>query len=360
MTEPPRSRPLRIVAVADGWFGSNGRALVAALRRLDHRVAHIDPGTYWPAGWRSETGRYVRRGIERLAVRELGTAILAELDRAPYDVLLVFKGQWVPAVVIRSARASGVLAVNVFPDNSFVAHGKRLSESILCYDVVFGTKEFHERDLRDLGFRGRVESFQHGYDPELHRPMELTAREQSIYACDASFIGTWSPKKARLLRGLLDRVPGLDLKVWGAQWSKAPELGACVQRRGVLGWEYVAAINGSAVNLAILSEARTGASSDDQVTSRSFHIPASGGFMLHERTDEILRYFDEGDEIVCFEGEDEFAERVVEMLADPDRRRAMADAARTRCVEDGYSVDARAAEICAWISRNDRGEGGGR
>ena len=64
--------------------------------------------------------------------------------------------------------------------------------------------------------------------------------------------------------------------------------------------------------------------------------------------------------LVPSEGLDEFAGRVVEMLADPYRRRAMADAAGTRCVVDGYSVDARAAEICESIARNDIGGGGGR
>src|SRR5262245_66289182 len=120
-----------------------------------------------------------------------------------------------------------------------------------------------------------------------------------------------------LLEGLVERCPGLPLKVWGMGWvSRSEVLAPASQGRGVLGLEYTKALSASKVNLGILSERRPGASSGDQITSRTFHIPATGSFMLHERTDEFLEYFKEGTECACFADADELAEKVAYYLND--------------------------------------------
>ena len=126
--------------------------------------------------------------------------------------------------------------------------------------------------------------------------------------------------------------------------------GALVQSREVLGSEYAKAIRLSKVNLGILSEMRKGASSGDLITARTFHIPACGGFMLHERTAEVAQFFAEGQECAMFDGASEMVEKVGYYLNHPGRREAMTEAGHLRCLSGGNSVNERARAMLAKVS----------
>jgi spore maturation protein CgeB len=194
----------------------------------------------------------------------------------------------------------------------------------------------------------RASFLPHGFDPEVHRPVSLGEDDRGRYDCDVSFIGTWSPKKQELLEHVAAALPDARMRIWGSQWEQTRgKLGSRVEGRHVLGAEYAKALVGSRVNLGILSEAKRGASSGDRITSRTFHIPATGAFMLHERTDELLEYFREDVECGCFETAGELVERIQTYLDDAPRREAIASAGLRRSVEDGYSVDNRAATVVA-------------
>ena len=43
---------------------------------------------------------------------------------------------------------------------------------------------------------------------------------------------------------------------------------------------------------------------------RTFEIPASGGFMLQERSNEVLEFFEEGKEIECFSSVKELKDKI--------------------------------------------------
>ena len=115
----------------------------------------------------------------------------------------------------------------------------------------------------------------------------------------------------------------------------------------VFGIEYAKAIRASRINLAILSEQREGASSGDQITARTFEIPAAGGFMLHERTEEAMGYFEDGKECVFYADPDDLVAKIRYYLAHEDERAAIAAAGRRRCLSSGYSVDDRVDTVLA-------------
>ena len=104
------------------------------------------------------------------------------------------------------------------------------------------------------------------------------------------------------------------------------------------------AINASSINLGILSEQVTGASSGDLITSRTFHIPAAGGFMLHERTDESVLYYKENNEAVFFQGEKELIDKVKYYLKFEEERLQIAALGRTRAIAE-HAIDHRAEHM---------------
>jgi spore maturation protein CgeB len=289
--------------------------------------------------------RALGRGVRAAAAREFNDALLRAATVYRPELLLVFKGTFVLASTLQTLRARGVRCLCFYPDVSTRTHGRYLPAALPVYDHVFTTKRFGIADLHALGVP-RATVLHHAFDPDLHRPVELTADDRARYGCDVSFIGTWSPKKERLLAALRRALPAIALRVWGAQWNRAraTELEQVVAGHTVDGEEYVRAIRCSTINLALLSERRPGASEGDQITSRTFHIPAAGGFMLHERTDELRSLLEENRQVACFDGEKELVESVRHWLSHPDERQRIADAGMA-AVRAAHSWDQRIAEI---------------
>jgi spore maturation protein CgeB len=112
----------------------------------------------------------------------------------------------------------------------------------------------------------------------------------------------------------------------------------------IFGPAYAMANSCFKICLALLQERMGRASSGDQITSRTFHIPACGGLLLHERTRDLLTIFTEDENCVCFGHVDELAAKVDTLLADDPRRRAIAQRGR-ELVESAHSWDHRARTI---------------
>jgi spore maturation protein CgeB len=342
---------LRILAVADLWQGSNAYAYVRALRRLGHSVRTVPSENYIPGRWHSRPLRALRRLLEPALVAEYTAALLAEADQLRPHLFFVYKGHYVTAEAVTALRARGAVAIDVYPDVSVLAHGRHIPRALPVYDWVFTTKSFGLGDMERLLGVQRSSFLPHGYDPEVHRPLVLGAEDHAVYDCDVSFIGTWSPKKQAYLEHLVRRHPDLRLRIWGEQWGPARQtLGTQLQGRPALGLEYAKAICASRINLGILSEARVGASSGDQITSRTFHIPACGGFLLHERTPELAGCFTEGEECAAFSGPEELAAQVERYLGKEDERAAIAEAGRRRAERSGYSIEERAKVVLAKVA----------
>ncbi|MFN2399747.1 MAG: glycosyltransferase [Gemmatimonadaceae bacterium] len=314
-----------------------------ALRRAGWGVTVVPEWEFIPLRWQGTALKIIGRALRAAAVTQFNRELTRQAVRWQPEMLLVFKGTFVQASTLKELRARGVSTYCFYPDVSFRVHGPHLADALPQYDWIFITKTFGLNDLREQLGVDRASVLLHAYDADVHRPLRLGDADVARFGCDASFIGTWSPKKERLLADLVQRSPDLRLRVWGEQWTGRklpPLLQRCIGGHEVAGDDYPRAISASAINLGILSERRPGASAGDQITSRTFHIPACGGFMLHERTAELLEVFVEGRDVACFDGVDELARRVEEFLGAPERREAMAASSRA-IVTPAHSWDSR-------------------
>ena len=338
---------ISLLVLHERWPGATGLSAYHALLRAGASAHSVTEAETIPLGWGSTGMRTVGRLVRPGAVQEFNTQLLARAFQLRPDLFLAFKGTFVHANTVRALRARGIRCVNFYPDVSFTVHGPYLAASLREYDWVFTTKTFGAGDLRDrLGIR-RVSVLAHAFDPEIHRPRQPTAAEEERLGCDASFVGTWSPAKQTLLEALLRAAPGIRLRVFGSQWervSRSSPLARCCAGHTVTGVEYAIAINCSRINFGLLSERRPGASDGDKITSRTFHIPAAGGCLLHQRTAELQEVLQEGLDCEAFEGVDELADKIVGLLADDARRRAIAESGLLR-VRSAHSWDHRIRQL---------------
>jgi len=345
----PSDMSLRILFLGENWYGSCARACCFALRRLGCDVTDIDISTMIPQ-WRQRSNRAIRRMLQSRIVHEYNQLILDCASQIKPDILLAFKGQSVTVATLRKLRSSGIALYNYFPDTIPSEQGNLLAETIQEYDCVFYTKRFWEANPPDgLGKRPLV-FLPHGYDPELHRIMELDARETSELTHDVTVIASHTDYKEKVLLELIGLMPKLDLHIYGERWTCPPralELRSHISGMALAGSRYAKGVRAARINLAITSW--TGRLELDETTTRTYEIPACGGFMLHERTPELLELYEEGSEVAAFGSLEELASKIEYYLGRPEEREAIARAAHVRCVP-AYSYDERMKEILAYAT----------
>ncbi len=342
---------MHILCIGQEWRGSNASGLFYALTRHGCITNVINEQWFISAA----ASHFLLRGIHRLLrpfqVRDFNTILQRKFDALNPELVLVYKGAYILPQTISSWKEQGTPIVVFYPDVSFLAHGPYIPRCLPLYDHIFTTKTFAPADLtRHFKIpQEKVTFIPHGFDPLLHRPLEYVPEN---LRSDISFIGNYSPWKATLLDQLVSQLPQINLKIWGGTWGqyKGSSLKPYIQGETLLGDTYVAAINGSAINLGILSEQVQGASSGDLITSRTFHIPGSGGFLLHQRTSESVNYFRENEEAGFFDGGEELVKKVQYFLNHPLERKAIAEKGYQRAVQE-YSLDARARELLGVLEK---------
>ncbi len=194
--------------------------------------------------------------------------------------------------------------------------------------------------LERMGAR-KIVMTEFGYDPSLHRPIQLTEDESSKFQTDVVFIGHWEPNTEQIISIL--RKAGVAARVFGPGWHRARSLSDRAQIQPVYGVDYVKALAAANICLGVLSKWNNNRYSN----SRTFEIPAVGGFLLTERTDEHLRYFAEGKEAEFYASAEELVEKTRYYLAHAEQRRAIARAGHHRCTTSGYSHRDRMKSLMA-------------
>jgi hypothetical protein len=338
------------------WWGSDGRALAQALRRLGQRVLDLDEEDY--VSWRPQGvgPKVIRRMFGRVWIADYNEAVLRQATASSYDFILSFKGNSLKPQTIRQLRAVGKPIYNFYPDVSFEDHGPNIPLNLKLYDCVFTTKSYHgEREIKRFGIRD-LKHVRHGFDPEVHRPISLTPQLIEHYGCDVSFVGCWSPEKEARLLYLVRECPQISVKVYGMGWNYASSefrkrIGQNL-KAGVFGDELSIVYCASKVNLGLLSFSNSDATLRDQTTARTFQIPATGSFMLHEDTAEVRTFFEDGAEVMLFSSNEEMVGKIKTALGSPAEREAISQRGYERCLAEPYDYASAAYEILRYFMAN--------
>ena len=282
------------------WWGSDARALAQAFRKMGHRIIDVDEEDFVPFRWESKPSRILRRLFLGVFSDDYNHAVLEKASSSFFDFTLAYKGYFLRTKTLQSLRKARKPVFNFYPDVSFEDHGKNIPASLCQYDCVFTTKSYHgKRESDRFGIKNLMH-VRHGFDPEVHRPVILSDEMIRHYGCDVSFVGCWSAEKEKSLLFILNQAPDVLLRVYGVGWKYASgefkqRMGSNL-RSGVFGDELAIVYCASKINLGLLS---SGSDSRlrDQTTARTFQIPATASFMLHEDTTEVRSYFEEGKEV---------------------------------------------------------------
>ncbi len=332
-----------IVFAGEAWFGSTGNAVFRALAQLGWDTRMVDIQHYLPS-WQSPQLRMTRRLLRGTCVQEFNTAIIAAAKRGDTRALVTVKGQYIFEATLCRLREYGVLCINYYPDVDFNHPGVTLRQ-LRGYDHVFTTKTFHVPYLRKLLGADRASHLPHGFCPDTHRPPRVVP---AASAFDVLYVGNHNAYKEHWLSELMLRMPQLRLGIYGHRW-RGSKVEQAWQREPILGHDYARAIAAAPVCLAIHGGPSGEHGWSDDVSTRSFEIPACRGVMLHRQNAEICSAFVEDSEFASFTTADELTAQLQRLLADTHHRECIRQQGYARAVRE-HSYAQRAAHISGWIA----------
>lgn len=341
-----RATPVRAVMATEFWHGCTGRALAQGLRREGWDVAEHDLGTYLSRA-HGLIHRATSRLLTPLTVAAYNRDLIALCKQVEAEVMITAKGTYITGATLKHLRKAGIRCVNFYPDVHFKHNGTDASD-FRFYDFFATTKSFQLDALREFLPAENVALVHHGYAPLVHVAPSTPVAEP---LWDVSHIGNPTPYKRDFMVAVAEAFPDLSIAVIGNRWMDHAR-GTALERHVVpyplMGDYFTRAITQSRINVAMHFGPNGPDGWYDRVSTRTFEIPAVGGFMLHIDNEEVRSLYTADVECALFSDARSLCDQIERYLADDDARVAIAAAGHARCVP-AYSLDVRAAELAALL-----------
>jgi spore maturation protein CgeB len=307
-----------------------------AFVRLGYRVTTIEPRSLLPSSsWIDRIEWHVSPAL-------LGAIVQRRLDdmlsARSFDLAFVDNGSLLTARAVHSLRRRSGRVINFNHDDPYGRRdGRRFGayrDAVGAYDLLVVVRPVNVAEANERGAR-KVLLHPMVSDEVAHAPREMDETTHARWRSDVAFIGTWMPERGRFLLELIRR--GVAVSIFGPGWRRAPEwpqLRSHHRADYLDGDEYAYAVQSARVCLGLLSKGNR-----DQHTTRSMEIPALGGVLCAERTDEHLAFYREDEEATFWSDANECAQRCEVLLRDESRRRLIAARGQRRSRSNGYTSE---------------------
>jgi spore maturation protein CgeB len=346
---------LRILVVSPMYGGSWPLAgqVARALLQLGHDARLLDLAPFHP-GFREIDrfgARRLRRGeLEARYCDVLASGVAAATEAVEPDLVIALAQAPLGAEALDAiARCGALRALWFVEDFRRMTYWRELAAH---YDYVFTIQEGECLEQMRAVTDGQVGYLPCGFEPEVHRPLALSAQEQAAYGSDVSFVGAGYRNRRKVLRRFLD----LDFRVWGSDWGGAVELADALQRAGarISTEESVRIFNATRVNLNLHSSTYHDDVDPrgDFVNPRTFELAGCGSFQIVDRRASLPAVFSDGTEVIGVSSGREMYEATRHYLARPEERRTIAERARSRALAEHTSVQRMQALLGAIVARH--------
>ncbi len=332
---------IRAVMAAEFRNGATGKGLAEGLRSSGWLIEEIDHNRFL-RGNGGKSVKAVHRLFRSSLCRSFNETILEACEALDAEVLISIKGSDLHHTTLLSLRDRNVRSILYYPDVDFNHPGVNVSV-IKDVDILITTKSFQMDWLREFRDPRPTCFVHHGYFTVAEHPLIFAEDE---YGYDITYVGHPDRYKLAYLVAVAKAFPNRKILVAGNRWGAASagtELEPFVLDHPLSG-DFLADIHRrSRLNIAV-HMGRQASGWQDLVSTRTFEIPAFGGFMLHVDNPEVRGLYDVPGEIDVFEGADDLIEKIAYYLDRPALRRQMIDRAHRRAVP-AYSYHSRGMEI---------------
>ncbi len=311
--------------------------------KLGHAALPYDPHYFDP-----QSG--LERGYQRLLKAPLPAKISRVHDELVsicrnnhFDLIFVMAENFLGKETlnaIRAGQANPPLFVYHSHDNNFsdgILKPSGFLETLAAYDYVFTTKSQNVARYQELGQKNAF-FIPSAFEPMVHAPV---SRKLSRVGkdFDVTFVGTFDHS-----RGAYFEAVGWErLNVWGSFWDRWNGYSSHRERvtpHPIYYFEFADVMSRSRLALGLLRD-----EADDLHTQRTFEIPACGALQIAPRNAEILSFFEEDSEIICFGSFEELGDKVTHYLKNDSERIRLAKAGLERVLKDGHRYEDRVREM---------------
>jgi hypothetical protein len=332
----------RLVIVGHPGETHLGGHLMRAAAALGVEARLVDAGdAYAGPAWRRRANWWLR-GHRPSRLDAFSRDVVTATREARADLVLATGLAPVSAEGLRTLAAGGVRLANYLTDDPWnPAHrAPWFLAAIREYDHVFSPRRANMADLAAIG-GPPVSYLPFAYDPDVHRPPStITPEDRRRYDADVMFAGGADPERVATVRPLVEA--GLRVALYGGYWDR--DAATRASGRGFLDAEGIR----RAATVARLCLCLVRRANRDGHAMRSFEIPAIGGCPLVEDTEEHRAIFGaDGEAAAYFDSPGAMVRTARALLAAPDRRRALAEAARARITQGGQTYRDRLAAMLA-------------
>lgn len=350
----------RILIVGIFSKGSLGVSYVSALERLGCQVFRFD---YDEAYFQSQLSgnRLLRRTFRRVLWNRMNRSTLEMARSIRPGLILAMKAPYLDPETIRDLCSLGAPVVNYYPDNPYCgvpwdarktsAQRHNLIQALREYTRLWIWQPALAAKLVSDGVSASYMPF--ASDSEMYHPHEETDSEECV-ECHGDhrivLIGQHSAKRQSHVAAI--RKHSVDL--WGARWARAgPKFAARhhIHKTAAFGTATSKLYARALVSLNVVDDLNLPGHN-----MRTFEIPASGGVMLAQYSDEQAEFFPENEAAAYYRSPEELDSKIDRLLGDATlRERIRGNAMR---IAASQTYDDRAAQMlreCGLNSDNPRG-----
>lgn len=206
---------------------------------------------------------------------------------------------------------------------------------------VISNRKYYDNLISSNQLNSPVLYLEKGFDSRIHYP-----GENKEYFIDVLFIGTYEKERFEYMNYLAEN--GIEVHIYGNNWkvNKHSKL-LHIHGHEILDAEFRKMIHHSKICLNFLRQIN-----QDLITSRTFEIPATGGFMISESTNFQKKYFKENKEAVYFSSKKELLKKVNYYLNNDSERERIRENGIKISIKNRYSLECRVIELIKIISEN--------
>jgi spore maturation protein CgeB len=230
------------------------------------------------------------------------------------DLVFLLKAENIQASTLSTIKQLiNTKIINFFPDNPFaIWNGNSSAEVLKSLPLYTCFLSWSKMLIPALESAGAPHAcyFPFAYDETIF-DVDKTVQELDAkrYDFDVCFVGTWEPEREEWLSVIAEKLPTINLGVWGNGWRE--QCSSEPLKRHLCG---NAVYNSSLVKIFQQTKIVLNFIRKQNITShniRTFEVPATGAFLLTQRTYEQAELlFTEDKHIGCFSTPEELISKI--------------------------------------------------
>ena len=313
----PIVTPRRLLIVGHADPVHVGSHFLHAAASLGHDAEMCESAAAFAAPrWRQRLNWWLR-GRRPSRLRAFSEHVVETARRTSPDVVLTTGLAPLDGRALQAIGQLGATRLNFLTDDPWSAGARPqwFLDTLPAYDRVFTPRRANLADLEAAGALATYLPF--AYSPNVHFREAPSAAERPHFDADVVFAGGADPDRVAMAAALIQA--GFRVALYGGYWDRDARTRA--HARGFLDATGVRkAIHAARVCLCLVRRANR-----DGNCMRTFEVPAMGGCMLAEATDDHQQLFGaEHDAVTYFATTDEAVEKTRSLVGDPARRQRLA------------------------------------